>query len=175
MRRPGGWPGLSVVLLTDLIIRVGGKLLCQLFFGFMLFSWCELGGFLGVEGLDRKTGNRKTGKQGTGNREQGTARARAKAYPWGDPRLKPRATTLGVLGSNGKSKGKGGGFVGERGGGLWMCGVRRGPSTASGAKYAPDSAQDDSVKQATAKCGGPSTARRTIRPSAAPVGMTASI
>ena len=41
-----------------LIVRVGGKLLCQLFFGFIWFSWYELGGFLGVEGLDRKTGVR---------------------------------------------------------------------------------------------------------------------
>ena len=51
-----------------LIVRVGGKLLCQLFFGFIWFSWYELGGFLGVEGLDRKTGVRG---QGTGFRKGG--------------------------------------------------------------------------------------------------------
>ena len=44
-----------------LIVRVGGKLLCQLFFGFIWFSWYELGGFLGVEGLDRKIGVRGRG------------------------------------------------------------------------------------------------------------------
>ena len=51
-----------------LIVRVGGKLLCQLFFGFIWFSWYELGGFLGVEGLDRKTGVRG---QGPGFRKGG--------------------------------------------------------------------------------------------------------
>ena len=50
-----------------LIVRVGGKLLCQLFFGFIWFSWYELGGFLGVEGLDRKTGVR--------GREEGSEKA----------------------------------------------------------------------------------------------------
>jgi hypothetical protein len=29
-----------LVMLTDLIIRVGGKLLCQLLKRFMLFGWC---------------------------------------------------------------------------------------------------------------------------------------
>ena len=51
-----------------LIVRVGGKLLCQLFFGFIWFSWYELGGFLGVEGLDRKIGVRG---QGPGVRKGG--------------------------------------------------------------------------------------------------------
>ena len=41
-----------LVLLTDLIIRDGGKLLCQLFLLWKWFDWCGLGGFLGVEGLD---------------------------------------------------------------------------------------------------------------------------
>ena len=50
-RSPTHAPGFSLIS-TALIIRVGGKLLCQLFFGFMWFSWCELGGFWRVEGLD---------------------------------------------------------------------------------------------------------------------------
>jgi hypothetical protein len=43
----------SLFLLTDLIIRAAGKLLCQLFFRFMLFSWCWLGRILGIDGLDK--------------------------------------------------------------------------------------------------------------------------
>jgi len=42
------------VFLTDLIIRRGGKLLCQLFFWGKWFSWCWLGGIWGVEGLDKR-------------------------------------------------------------------------------------------------------------------------
>ena len=42
-----------LVLLTDLIIRDGWKLLCQLRGTFMLFGWCGLGGFWGFEGLDK--------------------------------------------------------------------------------------------------------------------------
>src|ERR1035437_7724974 len=85
-----------LVLLTDLIIRVGGKLLCQLFFGFKLFSWCLLGGILGFEGLDK-----------------------------------------GIC---------------------WVsCG-----ETVNGLEQTT----------AKAKCGGPSTAQRTMRPSVASVGMT---
>ena len=37
-----------LVLLTDLIIRVGGKLLCQLLKRIMWFSWCWLGGIWGI-------------------------------------------------------------------------------------------------------------------------------
>ena len=48
--------------------------------------------------------------------------------------------------------------MGERGGGLRLDGVHRGPSTAFGAECAPNSAQDDKLEQATTKCGGPSTA-----------------
>jgi hypothetical protein len=50
-----------LVMLTDLIIRVGGKLLCQLFLIFMWFAWCGLGGNWGFEGLDKKTGVRGKG------------------------------------------------------------------------------------------------------------------
>ena len=141
-----------------------------------------------------------TGKQEnrkTGNREQGTAKAKAKAGDlWekgvegcggaefvGVLRLRlaqstrqtPLRMTAGT--GNSKSKGKGGGFVGERGGGLGWYALRRGSfGFAQDRLFALERrAQDDSVKQATAKCGGPSTARRTIRPSAAPVGMTGSI
>jgi hypothetical protein len=46
-------PGLLVDLLTDLIIRGGGKLLFQLYLWWKLFGWCGLGGFLGVESLDK--------------------------------------------------------------------------------------------------------------------------
>jgi hypothetical protein len=42
-----------LVLLTDLIIRDGGKLLCQILKRFMLFGWRGLGGFWGFEGLDK--------------------------------------------------------------------------------------------------------------------------
>jgi hypothetical protein len=42
-----------LVLLTDLIIRVGGKLVCQLFLSFKWFGWCGLGGILEFEGLDK--------------------------------------------------------------------------------------------------------------------------
>ena len=52
MRRPGALGRVSLFA-TALIIRGGGKLLCQLFFGFMWFSWCWLGEFLGYEGLDK--------------------------------------------------------------------------------------------------------------------------
>jgi hypothetical protein len=41
-------------LLTDLIIRDGGKLLCQLLKRIMWFSWCWLGGIWGIEGLDTR-------------------------------------------------------------------------------------------------------------------------
>jgi hypothetical protein len=50
-----------LVMLTDLIIRVGGKLLCQLFLIFMWFVWCWLGGNWGFESLDKKTGVRGKG------------------------------------------------------------------------------------------------------------------
>ena len=43
-----------LVLLTDLIIRDGGKLVCQILKRFMLFGWCGLGGFWGFEGVDRR-------------------------------------------------------------------------------------------------------------------------
>jgi hypothetical protein len=43
-----------LVLLTDLIIRDGGKLLCQLLKRIMWFSWCWLGGIWGIEGLDTR-------------------------------------------------------------------------------------------------------------------------
>jgi hypothetical protein len=46
--------GRVCLLPTALIIRRGGKLLCQLLKRFMLFGWCELGGIWGFEGLDRK-------------------------------------------------------------------------------------------------------------------------
>jgi hypothetical protein len=55
-----------LVLLTDLIIRVGGKLLCQVFLSFKWFGWCGLGGNWGVEGLDKKTGIRGKKEQGRG-------------------------------------------------------------------------------------------------------------
>src|ERR1039458_8435380 len=42
-------------------------------------------------------------------------------------------------------------FEGGRGGRVWVVEVYRDPSTAFGAKYAPNSAQDDSAKQTTAK------------------------
>jgi hypothetical protein len=46
-------PTTSTILSTlSLIIWVGGKLLCQLFFGGKWLMGCGLGGFLGVEGLD---------------------------------------------------------------------------------------------------------------------------
>jgi hypothetical protein len=53
-----------LVLLTALIIRDGGKLLCQVFLSFKLFGWCGLGGNWGVEGLDKKTGVRGKKEQG---------------------------------------------------------------------------------------------------------------
>jgi len=40
-------------LLTGLIIRVGGKLLCQVFFFGKWLIWYWLWSFLGVEGLDK--------------------------------------------------------------------------------------------------------------------------
>jgi len=42
-----------LVMLTDLIIRVGGKLVCQFLERIMLFGWCGLGGIWGFEGLDK--------------------------------------------------------------------------------------------------------------------------
>jgi len=41
-----------LVLLTDLIIRDGGKLVCQVFLSFKWFGWCGLGGIWSFEGLD---------------------------------------------------------------------------------------------------------------------------
>jgi hypothetical protein len=52
-----------LVLLTDLIIRDGGKLVCQLLNTFIFIYLIELDNFSGWRGLD--------------NRKQGTARARA--------------------------------------------------------------------------------------------------
>ena len=43
-----------LVLLTDLIIRRGGKLLCQLFLWGKWFGWCGLGGIFDFEGLDKR-------------------------------------------------------------------------------------------------------------------------
>jgi len=71
-----------LVLLTDLIIRDGGKLVCQILKRIMLFGWCGLGGFWGFEGLDK--GILLGFLRGRG---------RKMAYPRGDPRLKPRATS----------------------------------------------------------------------------------
>ena len=94
MRRPGGWPGLCVVLLTDLIIRVGGKLVCQLLERFMLFVWCGLGGIWGFEGLDKGIcwdffagataifPVRAMGYELCGMRMERSARARAGIYPF---------------------------------------------------------------------------------------------
>ena len=42
-----------LVLLTDLIIRVGVKLLCQLFLLGKWFGWRGLGGILDFEGIDK--------------------------------------------------------------------------------------------------------------------------
>src|SRR5208283_547143 len=53
MRRPG-WLAGSLCLLTTLIIRVGGKLVCQVFFGGKWLVGCGLWGFWRVEGVDRK-------------------------------------------------------------------------------------------------------------------------
>src|ERR1035437_9653849 len=53
MRRPGGLGRVCLILLTDLIIRDRGKLLCQLLERFMLFGWYRLGGIWGSEGLDK--------------------------------------------------------------------------------------------------------------------------
>ena len=55
-----------LILLTDLIIRRGGKLVCQVFSGFKLFGWCWLRGIWGFEGLDKKTGVRGKKEQGRG-------------------------------------------------------------------------------------------------------------
>jgi hypothetical protein len=57
-RSPTHAPGFSLIS-TALIIRVGGKLLCQLFLSFKWFEWRRLGGFWRVEGLDTK--NRSQG------------------------------------------------------------------------------------------------------------------
>jgi hypothetical protein len=67
----------------------------------MLFSWCWLGGIWGFEGLDKGicwvfAGVESHPSQST--RWIGTRRGETKAYPKGDPRLKPRATSpLSIL------------------------------------------------------------------------------
>ena len=71
---PAGWPGLSAFLQPDLIIRVGGKLLCQVILSIKLFGLCCLCGIFGFECLDRKNrgqGSVVRGKNGTGRGEAG--------------------------------------------------------------------------------------------------------
>jgi hypothetical protein len=53
MQKPGGLAGL-LVLITILIIRDGGKLVCQLFFGGKLLILGLLLGNWRVEGLDNR-------------------------------------------------------------------------------------------------------------------------
>jgi hypothetical protein len=73
-------------------------------------------------------------------------------------------------------RGKGGAFVGEGGEGLRGCERYRGPSRSKDAlRMTARTGNDEEQEQAKAKCGGPSTARRTMQPSAAPVGMRAEL
>jgi hypothetical protein len=60
-----------LVLLTDLIIRVGGKLLCQLLGNFIWIALIGLDDFLGWRGLD----NMKHAQGAGAREEQATARA----------------------------------------------------------------------------------------------------
>ena len=59
-----GAPGPLCLLLTSLIIRVGGKLVCQVFFGGKWLGGWRLVGFWRVEGVDRKTRGRGEGRPG---------------------------------------------------------------------------------------------------------------
>jgi hypothetical protein len=52
MRRPGGLGRVCLVLLTDLIIPRGGKLLCQLLRNYIWIVLIELDGFSEWQGLD---------------------------------------------------------------------------------------------------------------------------
>jgi hypothetical protein len=74
-----------------------------------------------------------------------------------------------------------GSFGGERGGGLRGCERYRGSfdKLRTGSSRSKDAlrmtartGKGGEQEQATAKCGGPSTAQRTMKPSAAPIGMT---
>jgi hypothetical protein len=69
-RSPTHAPGFSLIS-TALIIRAGGKLLCQLFLSFKWFEWSWLGGFWRVEGLDRKNRGQGCGVRGEGRTGNG--------------------------------------------------------------------------------------------------------
>ena len=75
-------------MLTDLIIRVGGKLVCQVFLSFKWFDWCWLGGILGFEGLDTRIYGKIRGKNLRGGGGGGRPTYR------GSPRC-PKARHLG--------------------------------------------------------------------------------